>query len=730
MRLKLRLRGKMLCALLGAVLVVFALLSVSVVRQVERVSRDAALQSLHSNAFAASNMIESMMNIHVGTLRGFSSVITQLDGDAPGARDEVLHIAENILHNNEGLTSVWFNYEPDAFDGRDADFRNVDGFNEVGRMIGIFSRVDGRVRRTLEGTDEKALAQDAWYYEILRSGEETLVEPYSYNYAGVPGKEVLVATIGAPIIRDGKAVGAVGVDIALDQIDKAVSAFALPEGGRATLFSNDGVIISRFDKSSIGTNYRALKAANQEEVLREMHAGKAMDFMIPAPDGRGRTFFRHEPVFVGNTDTPWSYSLSLSSSVVDRQVGSATRRVLLGCLIGLIAIAALISFLVGRIVRPIIAASGAIGRLGTLDLGEAGDPAGLSGVALIEKSQDEIGEMARTVRTLRESLRDIVLSMRSEGVRVSDTSQQLSALSEELVASVDAVTGAIDTVRGLAERNESVAGRMTMTAQSTSEAANNSARMAQEAAENAARTNEISGSAIEDVELVVGELELLGSETETCDESIRKLSGAVGSITELVSSIATIADQTNLLALNAAIEAARAGDSGRGFAVVAEEVRKLAEDSNNAAKKVSELVSQLGTETDSASRTFATVRGTLLEVGGRSRHTMDDLKKVRGEISSLSDAIQGIAAVSQEQSAASSEMMGSIQESGAALEEIRAAVEGIKVSAQETLLASEHVSGEAQGLAAGSETLRHLLERFTFGGNELPERSGETMLKA
>ncbi|WP_232207849.1 methyl-accepting chemotaxis protein [Aminomonas paucivorans] len=204
----------------------------------------------------------------------------------------------------------------------------------------------------------------------------------------------------------------------------------------------------------------------------------------------------------------------------------------------------------------------------------------------------------------------------------------------------------------------------------------------------------------------------VGEKSRLSAERLRKVAESVSSISGFVATIRSIADQTNLLALNAAIEAARAGEAGRGFAVVAEEVRKLAEESAGAAKEVETLITSLQTDTK-GSLEVTEESGKVLEgTIAKAHEAQAKLQEALGQIARVNDAMQNIAATSEEQAAASGEMAQGIDQATKSTIQVVETIESIRHSTEETAHASESVAQESQKLAEGAEHLKRLLARF------------------
>ncbi len=290
-------------------------------------------------------------------------------------------------------------------------------------------------------------------------------------------------------------------------------------------------------------------------------------------------------------------------------------------------------------------------------------------------SKGEVGQLANSFNVMLQNLREIIQQINEKSQSVASSATELSASADNVSAGASETSATISQVASTAEQ-------VTKGTQHIADTSTETANFAREG------SRELSN--------VVNQMGAIQEVSSSTGNVIRELNNAAGRITQIVELITQIADQTNLLALNAAIEAARAGEHGRGFAVVAEEVRKLAEQSADAAKEIQTLIGDIQTESQKAVST-AEQNVTQVEEG------VDKVKKVNSVFDKIISAVEGLA--------------GEIQQVASSTGEMSSAVQNVAATSEEQTASMEEVASTTQDLSRMAEELEAIAKRFKTDGN-------------
>jgi methyl-accepting chemotaxis protein len=201
------------------------------------------------------------------------------------------------------------------------------------------------------------------------------------------------------------------------------------------------------------------------------------------------------------------------------------------------------------------------------------------------------------------------------------------------------------------------------------------------------------------VDKAISQMNSIEDTVNRSSQVVTKLGERSKEIGQIVDTISGIAGQTNLLALNAAIEAARAGEQGRGFAVVAEEVRKLAEQSQDAAKLIVEIVADIQKDTDHA--VVSMNEGTKeVHVGAEVVHDAGRaLQEIFSSINSVATQMQEISAAIEQMASGSQQVVASVREIDATSKDTAGQTQTVLAATEEQSAAMEEVAASSQALA-------------------------------
>ncbi|MGR3895585.1 HAMP domain-containing protein [Pseudomonas sp. 1176_21] len=329
-----------------------------------------------------------------------------------------------------------------------------------------------------------------------------------------------------------------------------------------------------------------------------------------------------------------------------------------------------------QIVVPLRHTLGAVDRIASGDLRHD---------LRVERS-DELGQLQHSMQRMTVNLRQLIGGIGDGVTQIASAAEQLSAVTEQTSAGVN--NQKVETDQVATAMNE-----MAATVQEVARNAEEASEAAQMADQQAREGDRVVGEAID-------QIERLAAEVEHSSEAMGQLKAESAKIGSVLDVIKSVAQQTNLLALNAAIEAARAGEAGRGFAVVADEVRSLAQRTQQSTEEIEELIAGL----QNGTQQVATVMDNSRSLTGSSveltRRAGTSLETITRTVSSIQAMNQQIAAAAEQQSAVA--------------EEINRSVMTVRDVSDQTSAASEETAASSVELARLGTHLQTLVARFSL----------------
>jgi methyl-accepting chemotaxis protein len=316
----------------------------------------------------------------------------------------------------------------------------------------------------------------------------------------------------------------------------------------------------------------------------------------------------------------------------------------------------------------------------------------------LRAQKDEMGDMARAMQTMTESLRKVLGDISGGVQTLASSATELSAISGQTAAGVKSMSEKASTVAASAEEASS---NTNSVAASMEEASTNLASVASATEEMSATVGEIASNS----EKARTISEQATAQAQAISSMMQQLGQAAQEIGKVTETITDISSQTNLLALNATIEAARAGAAGKGFAVVANEIKELARQTAAATEDIKSKIAGVQTSTGGA---------------------IADIEKITGVIKEVGSIVASIAAAIEEQATVTKDVAGNIAQASTGVKDANERVSqtatvsksmaqdvaGVNAAVGEIRQGGEQVQASAMELSNLAEKLKSVVGQF------------------
>jgi len=530
--------------------------------------------------------------------------------------------------------------------------------------------------------DYNPLERD-WYKEAMALKGETLItNPY---------KDVATGDMVVTVARQVKDKSAVlAIDIKLTNLQKVADSISIGKNGYPSIFGENKMVISH-------------PTVEPGDKLKENYLDKIYDSKSGTYeyifDGEDQIMF-----FTTNGLTNWKITGTIFTKEINESASPILYHTILVLIIAIVISTIIFFFVLKGIIKPIKSLKDSAVTISKGDLTET----------VRINSNDEIGQLGQAFNDMQDSLRTLIQKIEQNAEEVASSAEELTANATQTSTATEKVAISIQDVASSADSQTTSANKNAESLQEVSKAILHIAEISStvtDLSQHATLQADEGGKAVQNTKDQMNSIHLSVTDSNTKIQTLHERSKQITSILDVITSIA---DQTNLLALNAAIEAARAGEHGKGFAVVADEVRKLAEQSQESAQQIFELINSIQIETEQSVYIMAKVTEDVQNGLQVSDEAITKFQLIKTSMDKITPQMEEVSSASEQMSASVQEVTAITENLAFSARGNAAASEDVAASTEEQLASMEEINASAQALAHMADELKQLISQFKY----------------
>ncbi|REB06023.1 methyl-accepting chemotaxis protein [Sporosarcina sp. BI001-red] len=696
---------KLSSLIIGVFLLLFALYALGTMVYTHSITVNNAEEIATTNTERVALKLSEQFKQTDESLNTTKETLEAMNSNSKLSATDVLSVLQANLKRNPNAVSMNAVFEKGFLSTDDLSESDKKLIDSEGRFIPYLLKNEGGMKIEAASGYENQGEGD-WYIKPKADKKSLFQEPTSYE---VDGKNKSYTSLTVPLLAgNGDFAGVISANVSLDFLGELTKKIA-PEGGYASVISDDGVLIQNSLKEQMN-NSNMKDAIDWQSVKDKLTVGKTGSLYVDSKTYDEKAFNVFAPITLNDFDQTWSVQTVLPRTVIIAPFARIVIFTLIAAAVMVVLMGLVTAFFVYRQINPLTRVQKSMEMAASGDLTEQVDVSKLK--------QDEIGSVATSYNHMLSQTNEALVEVLSASSRLTDSSVRVNHTFEEIVASSHEVSVATEEIaQGASKQSED-----------TEETSHRIGDLAEQITAISALSENMDGLSRQTVESTqngLAEVDRLREQNELAnrmnaqvEQQMTALTEKISGITHVITSIQGITAQTNLLALNASIEAARAGEHGKGFAVVAEEVRKLAEQSSSETGTIQQTVQEI---LDQSKATVDVIAQNTKSMKTQSESVASTEKSFALNAQLTEEMNQSIVELSANLSAMDSHKdraILAIQSVSAVSEETAASAEEVSASSVAQQQELERVADSVQQMTIIAGELQQVVERFELAKKE------------